>query len=362
MPQEDREFLPVIGEQMAQALRAEEVRLANSKARPSRLLANLHYDVWGGDFDLIDPAKNPLDEELSTLCRTFAKGDLTSRSRLRDSASMDDFYTLLAFSRRSAVFAMRDGRTEHVVDGLTAITMIERTRIDFRDALMALSLLNHAGGVTGANLDDLFVDAAALAEPKMSELILGFRKQSQDYKDIRKSWGYTVIETEAGAGFVGWGFRSYQPTYPLDLIALALAELVKRDKYGPAKVTLASDVPAVWLSHVDDDALKQALKSVRAPITIDADLRPQESPDHKHQLFVIFLAELNDESSARSLLALYEEKQARPNDFAMVGVQEGRLFCLAIGRSFTEGKASFENQASMRRFATPIAEVLKRPE
>jgi hypothetical protein len=362
MSREDRsrESLPVIGEQMAQALRAEDARLSNSKAGASPLPANLSYDLWRGDFDLVDPAKNPLDEELSILCRAFAKGDLTSRSRFRDSANMDDFYTLLAFSRRSAVFAMRDRITEHVVDGLTAIALIERSRIDFRDALLALSLLSHAGQSIKANVDDLFVEATSLAEPKMSELILGFRKQSQDYQDIRKSWGYTVIATEAGPGFVGWEFRSYQPTYPLDQVALTLAQLVKLDKYGPATVTLASELPAIWLTSVEDNALKRALTSVGAAVTIRADLRPEQSPDYKHQILLIFLAELNDESSAQSLVKLTQEKQTRPNNFAMIGVKEDRLFCLVIGRSFTAGTASFENQASIRRFSTPIAEVLKR--
>jgi hypothetical protein len=323
------------------------------------LPANLHYDVWRGDFDLVDPARNPLDEKLSALCRAFAKGDMADRLRVRDSASVDDFYTLLAFARRSGVTAMRDRRPEHIVDGFTAIAMIERSRIDFRDALMALSLLNHAGGVVDANPEGLLADAAALAEPTMSELILGFRRQSQDYKDIRKSWGYTVIETEAGPGFIGWGFRSYEPTYPLDQIALTLAGLAKRDKYGSATITLASDLPAVWLSNVDNKALRCALTSVRAVATVRADLRPQESSDYKSQFLVIFLAELNDETSAQSLLRLAEEKETQPNSFAMVGVNLGRLFCLVIGRSFTAGKAAFEDQSSIRRFSAPIAEAVK---
>jgi hypothetical protein len=193
----------------------------------------------------------------------------------------------------------------------------------------------------------------------MSELILGFLKRPQDQRDIRKSWGYTVIETKEGPGFVGWDFKPYHPTYPLDQIAVVLAQLVRRDKYGPAQVTLASNFPAVWLSSIDDNALKRALASVRGTVTIRANLRPQESPDYNSQFLLIFLAELDEEICARSLLRLSEEKQTRNNDFAVVGVQEDRLFCLAIGRSFMMGKASFENPASMQRFSTAIAEVLK---
>jgi hypothetical protein len=349
----------LLGGQMAQAIRAEQARLSNSRAGPSPLPPSLHYDRWLGDLDLSDPIKRPLDDELSALCQQFAVSDLPGRSRFRDSASMHDFYTLLSFSRRSAVFAMRDHKTERVIDGLTAIATIKQSRIDFRDALVALSLLHHAAGVIGADIDDLFGKAAALAEPKMSELILGFLKRPQDQRDIRKSWGYTVIETKEGPGFVGWDFKPYHPTYPLDQIAVVLAQLVRRDKYGPAQVTLASNFPAVWLSSIDDNALKRALASVRGTVTIRANLRPQESPDYNSQFLLTFLAELDEEICARSLLRLSEEKQTRNNDFAVVGVQEDRLFCLAIGRSFMMGKASFENPASMQRFSTAIAEVLK---
>jgi hypothetical protein len=254
---------------------------------------------------------------------------------------------------------MRDRKPEHVIDGLTAIAMIDSSRIDFRDALVALSLVYHAARVIGADVDDLAGKAASLAEPKMSELVLGFLRRSEEQRDIRKSWGYTVVETKGGPGFIGWGFKSYQPTYPLDQIGLALAQLVKRDKYQPTRVALASDLPATWLSSIDDVALKRALASVRGAVIINAGLRPQESPDSKYQALMIFLVELNDEIAAGSLLKLSLEKQSRSNDFAMAAAKEGRLFCLAIGRSVMAGKPSFETQASMQRFSTGIAEVLK---
>lgn len=349
----------VLGEQMAQARRAEQARLLNPNAGPSPLPADLHYDSSHGDIDLSDPPKHPLDDGLSTLCRHFASSDSGDRSRLRDSASMDDFYTLLSFSRRSAVFAMRDRKTEHIIDGLTAVAMIEQSRIDFRDALGALSLLHHAARAIGAKVDGLFRKASSLAEPKMSELILGFLERPEDERDIRKSWGYTVVETKSGPGFIGWGFNAYQAAYPLDQIGLALAQLVKQDKYQPATVTLASDLPAVWLSSVDDNALKRALASIRGVVGIHANLRPQESPDYEHQVLMIFLAELDNEAAAQSLLRLSQEKLTRASGFAMAAVAQGRLFCLAVARSIMGGTPPFENAASMQRLSAGIAVVLQ---
>lgn len=272
---------------------------------------------------------------------------------------MNDFYTLLSFSRRSAVFAMRDRTKEHLIDGLSAVAMIDRNRIDFRDALGALSLLHHSARWIGVDVDDLFEKAASLAEPKMSDLIRGFQKRSEDQRDIQKSWGYAMVETKAGPGFVGWGFKPYQPSYPLDQVGLALAQFVKRDRYQPASVTLASELPAIWLSSVDNNALKRALSSVRAALTIHACLRPHESLNYKEQALMIFLTELNDEAASKSLLELSQEKQVQARDFAMVAASEGRLFCLAVGRSLMAGKPSFETQASMQRFSPGIAALLK---
>ena len=342
---------------MAQAQPARQTRPASPKT--GLLPAQPKYDRWRGDFDITDPVKRPLDDKLAALCRRFATMGATGRSRLRLAASTDDFYSLWAFSRRSAVFAMRDLLPVHIVDGLTCIAMMEPDRIDARDVLGALSLLYFVGNEIGASSDDLFRRAAALAEPNTSELILGFLKRPEEEKSISKAWGYTVIKTKGGPGIVHWGFEPYHPTYSLDAISLALAQLLKQDKYQPGSITLADTLAPIWLSSVDDSALKRALASVRAVATIGGDLRPQESPDYQHQSMTIFVVELNDETEAGLLLQLARAKQTRVNQFALVAAKEGRMFCLAVARSFVAGVASFETQASVQRFSSGIAEILK---
>lgn len=349
----------VIGEQMAQARSAEERRLSKPNIAPSPLPSDLHYDASQGEFSLADPELCPLDSELTALCHRFAGSSPAGRSQLRKSANMDDFYTLLLFSKRSAVFAMRTREKRYVVDGLTAIAMIQKDRIDFRDALWALSLLHHAANAIGKNSVDLFDKAAALAEPKMSKVIVGFLMQSDDYKDIQKSWGYKVIETKGGPGFVGWGAETYQPTYPLDQISLALASYLEKGQYQPTSITLACNLPAVWLSSADNRRLNDALKSVRAAVRINCTLRSEKSEGLGHQILMIFLVEFSDEAAAGSLLRLSEVKRSRPADYVMAGVKVGRLFCLAVERSFIGGEAPFETVSTMQRLSSGIADVLR---
>lgn len=348
----------IIGEEMAQARRAEAARPPGLKNAPSPLPTDLRYDYWLGDLNLSDPVERPLDRELSALCQRFAASDLPTQSRLRDTASMDDFYTLLSYGQRSAVFAMRDRRVERVRDGLTAIAIIELSRIDFRDALVALALLYHAAVTIGEQPNELLQKAATLAESKMSELIVGFLARSDDQRELHQ-WGYTVIETNRGVGLVGWDFQRYEPICALHQIGLSLGKLVEQDKYGPARVTLASQLPAIWLSLVDDNALRRALASVRGVARINAELRPEASQDFRSQTITMFLVEVDEERAAESLLQLARKKQTRANSFSIAAAKQSRLFCLAIARSVVIGTASFETQTGLQRFAIGMAEILR---
>ncbi len=227
---------------------------------------------------------------------------------------------------------MRDRSTEHIRDGLTAIAMIERDRSDFREALLALAFLNYAARSIGADADDLLRGATSFAGPSMAELIRGFLKRSEDERHLH-SWGHTVVQTEAGPGLAGWGSRPYRSTLPLDQAGLAIARLLKQDKYDHKRVTLASELPAVWLSRVDGEAPQHKRSSIRAAVTIHADLRPQEGPGFQNQVMTTFLVEADDEATAAALFKSARDKQAQSNDLAIVAVQECRLFCLVVLRT-----------------------------
>src|SRR5262249_26963862 len=92
------------------------------------------------ETSLIKPAPHPLDDTIASLCRKFVRSRQAQRQTLRASLSMDDFYTLLTFAHRAAVFALRDrgavgvaaGRrcAVGVADGLTGVAMIEAERVD----------------------------------------------------------------------------------------------------------------------------------------------------------------------------------------------------------------------------------------
>jgi len=191
---------------MAAAAEAERKRLERSDGDQSPM-PETTYDRWRGELSLVNPRTGPLDAEIAAACRAFERTDNSDRAAARRSVSMDEFYTLLAFSRRAAVVAMRDRTIEHLRDGLTAITMIEADRVDFRDILVALSLIHHAAIRIGADSSLLFHDAAMRSEPAVARLINEFVTRPPEHQGLRDAWGHVEIETADGVGFVRWGFK-----------------------------------------------------------------------------------------------------------------------------------------------------------
>ena len=107
--------------------------MAEGSIQSSTIGPDMRYDFYAGDMELIDPHPLPLDNKLTEICRRFAGSDATTRAITRTSVSLEGLYTLFTFARRSAVFALRDNQSSHIIDGLTAIAVNEPKRVDFRD-------------------------------------------------------------------------------------------------------------------------------------------------------------------------------------------------------------------------------------
>jgi hypothetical protein len=345
-----------LGEQVPKAMEVEQQRKSRG-VRGKSPMPDGNYDFWRGETYLINPAPSALDSKLRELCRNFAKGGAVSRAKTRASISMDEFYTLLTFSKRAAVFGIRERNAAWLVDGLTALSMIELDRVDFRDVFVSVSLLHHSAERIGQNANQLLSDAAALSESKVSELINDFIKRPSEEKALRAKWGYDEVETRDGIGFIGWEFKDYNPTYDLKKIALDLAEYIAADKYQPDFVSIATALPGYWLETKDSSSLDKSLRTVRGGASISGKLRPNQHPDHEYQWFNIFLVEVSDESAAKTLLELSKKKN--PADYCMLGLAEGKLFCLIVARSY-EGKKAFETSGSLARFSKGIAGILSR--
>lgn len=347
----------VLGQQLADAHSAE-TKWRESGAGGESPLPDTDYDFWRGDLSLIAPTANPLDDEIRRVCRQYARSDAGGRYKIRHSISMDQFYTLINFAKRAAVFGIREAKAELVVDGLTAIAMIEQKRVDFRDVLWCLGLLYHAANKAGGNADQMFHDAAALAESEVAEFFVNFTEQTPDYRDIRTSWGYDEVQTDDGAGFIGWGFNDYNPTIDLKSTIIDISELVASDSYQPSQVEVATELPDVWLGGRQSAASQRILSSIRAGATVSASLRPDKHADHDSQQFTVFLVETANELDAQTL---YQSAQANKSpNHCKFALARSRLFCLVVARSFVDGVDSYETNESLTRFSDGLDAILER--
>jgi hypothetical protein len=354
----DEPEMYVLGAGMARA-NAEEQRAARERTGTGPLSATIRYDRWAGDDSLADPVWNAVDAGVRDVCRRFAVSGAAERAKLTAAMNMDNFYTLIHFAKRCAAFAMRAREADYVTDGLSAIAMIDPRRIDRRDALSPLALLEHAARAVGASPDALFAAAASLAQPEMKDGVEAFSRRAD--RGIR-DWGYAGVETVGGPGFVHTNSEPYDPTVPLDGLALGLADAIGADDYERGHVTVADGFPAIWLEGIDDAALTRALASVRAGVTIHASLRPgvASDGDHASRGIIVFFVELADESSAESLLRIAEAKSRVASDIALLGVRAARLFALVVARSFVMGVKGVETSERLRRFAPRFAAILTR--
>jgi hypothetical protein len=344
----------VLGMQLAEA-DARDRRHQEQFAHLSSPLPQRRYDPAQGEITLIDPQVSELDRQLRAICSRAAASSAEERREFRNGATGDDFYTLLTFARRAAVFALRDRDGQWIEEALAAVAMIDSERIDVRDLPMALSLVHHASERLQLPSLQLFDTAAVLAEPGTGEIIRSFVRRPAADKDIQSSWGYQEIEGPGGAGFVQSEFEAYEPTQNLLGAALAIREAILRDRYE-GDVMLATELPSVWFAKEAREKAERILTHSVATASVHGSLHPTGHERAEVQSLFVFIVETRSEEDAAALQVLTE---SNPPAEPTIAVHHRRLFTLAVGRSFEVGVASYETSERMKRFEEPFRAALQ---
>jgi hypothetical protein len=345
----------VLGQQIADARSHEQARLQKGNTPPSPLPQG-DYEPRLGEWELLNPAPSDLDAQIRKICMAFAALPEAERAKFTSAISMDEFYKLITFARRAAVFALRDKDVEFLQDGLTALAMIEAKRTDFRDILWVLALLYHTASRICVDADSLLRNTATIAEPETRDFLTGFTGRDERYKSLKDSWGYLEVETAFGRGFARWGFKPYAPKTDLLTTAMKIASIIDADSYRTDSIELATELPDVWLKTPEPSSLKQTLAKVCAGATITARLPADKHTEASSQQFAVFLVEMDSPDSANVLLKLSQSK--KPKDYSMLGIAADHIFCLVVARSFVQGVAAFEKGESLNRFQKQIQQAI----
>lgn len=343
----------VIGREMAAAARREEEHRAEREPNEPSPIGR-KYDFWKGEYNLLDPHPSPLDEQIRALCHRFLEAQAAERKAIRSVLSMEDFYTLMTFASRSAVFALRENNLDYAADGMIAMAIVERDRVDYRDIPLHLCLPYHAANRIGRNAYQLFLKiteqtGGPIQGEVVSEEVLAKRFRIQDS-------GYDEVTTKYGIGFCHHEYSDYNPTYDLLRMAVDIAELFTADKYQLDYITLGQDLPSVWLQRARDPRLDGALEASKAGISIYAKPRPEAHPSYEYQSLNTWLLELEDEASARTLQEICGEVWNA--GYGIIGVSAGRLFCAVIQSAWHVGVSTYETTESLSRFSDGITHIL----
>jgi hypothetical protein len=322
------------------------------------------YDDSRRERWLWNPVQVPLDSALADLSRRYAASDAAGRARMRESLDIVDFDELLTFANRAAVFALRERSTERVRDGLAAVAMIDMARSHSMDTdfTVPVALLHHVATRIGADAAVLLREAAALADGDVSQFLAGFPDFPAEKKDLLRFRGLDEVQTPGGPGFIRRGFRDYQPTLDLLSAGLEMMDVLERDEYQPRDLVLADYVPTVWLlqtgGSANPGAVSLALHTARGDATIYASLRPGVLPRRKAQSLHILLVELANEQDARMLHDV--SRQVRHRKTALLGMAEGRLFCLLVAQPEFSFVRLYETAERLSRFQAPLSAILRR--
>ncbi len=129
------------------------------------------------------PQRTPLDSVIENLSMLFQDATPAQRAMVRPALPPNAGFALHCFAQRMAVRALRERSREPLTLALTAVC-IEDTKLDFRDTITSLALLNHVAERIQIDPEQLFRDAIAMSTERTSKMIVSFLARSPEMKSL----------------------------------------------------------------------------------------------------------------------------------------------------------------------------------
>jgi len=328
---------------------------------------NAKYDFWRGDLDLTNPIEQSVDHELRSFFANFTDSAESIRAKIRASIGPEQYGQLKWYPLRSAVFAIRRNDVEWIRSGLAAVAATDSKRFAPFLSVPTLALLYHAGTVVASTeVAEQFRAAQSRADDRMAKVISEFLQLPPDRKHALFAQYEAEVNTEGGVGFVLKHGAKYDPTYDLAKLIVRIRDIIAADNYVPEAVSIGDTLPdALVRSHSATadhapyfergTALSDGLAKNRGGAAIVARLRPEYCKGNDRQSLVGHLIECSDESTA-----VYLSDRAQNNGLGRPSVcmAVGPLLCITTAINANRGLEVFEDNETIRRFDSAVAEVL----
>lgn len=330
-----------LGTQMAQA-NAAQGRHEETHGALNSPLSDLRYSsIENRLWRWVD---SPIDSRIESVVTDFAAVSEVERNSVRDSLSMDDFYTLFAFARRRALAVLRGSEAGQIQPAFVSIAMIDIERVDWRDLIVTHSLVCYAGGRIGAPVADLVTRTIQLAERKTAEALMGQRSRRIN---IAKSCGYREVRTSEGVALFDTGYEHFSPQADLEKIAFESAVALEKNGYEIEDISLASDLPLTWLNGCDGSAIAKMARRISGCVHIHGVPSADPVPRSSGQSIRVFLGEAASETDAREIAAAAEK--ASSSERTKLGLASRRIFAVIIQHSWIVDTPPIEDAHSLER-------------
>jgi hypothetical protein len=331
----------VLGTELAQASEAQR-RHEEAQGAQTSPLAGLRYS--SNEARSWRWADSPTDGRIKPVVTHFAVLDEAGRDLVRNSLSMDDFYTLFTFADRCALAVLRGSDATAIEAAFVSLAMIDLNRVDWRDLLMAHYLLCYAGERIGAPVADLVRRTIELAEPGCAAAL---REQRTERINLAKSCGYREVLTAEGVALFQTDYHRFSPKADLEKIAFETAVALETKGYEIETINLASNLPLTWLASSEDSAIAKMVRGLSGCISIRGTPLADPAPESSGQSLLVFLGEAASEADASEIAAGAEH--ASSADRTELGVASRRLCAVVIQWSWIMDMPPMEDKRSLER-------------
>lgn len=295
-----------------------------------------------------------IDGAIETIVADFAELSPPECEAVRDSLTLDDFYTLITFASRCALLALRTGETDRIGLAFTATAMVASARVDWRDLLAAIWLTRYAGQRLNASVVDIAGRTARLAEPDTAKAL---QWDSNKRVKLAEACGFREIVTSQGVALFSSGYKRFSPKADLPGIGFAAALTLEGEGYTVNVIEVATDLPLVWVNSREGSALERMVRQFSGCVSIHGVPNAELASGDSGQFLLVFLAEAASSSDAQKVAQA--AAQATNADCTIIGLASGRLCAVFIQRSCLVDIPPLADVRSLERLR-PLIEPLLR--
>ncbi len=281
------------------------------------------------------------DDAVAALLARCADADPAGSRALRDTLTVEDFFSLVTFAQRCVLAALRTRDAGWVSRGWAALAMIDLNRCaDRRDVWMAARLVRYATNRLGLDPGPVSRRAFERADPDTAALLA--EVVADDEPDLTEDCGMREVRTDTGPILVYDDDETYQPDTDLVEIALRLTALLSEHGYTEAGVTVAAAIGQHWLART----MSGTVPALTGCVAVHAD-----PPDDRSNALLIFVGEAATPDDATLIASAI---QATPvANSPVLGRSVGRLCAVMVA---TGRHSRRSGGAATTESLTPLAD------